>query len=66
MPRAIRIEQTGGPEVMQYVEVDAGTPGRSEARVHHQAIGLTTSTSISAPACTRWRCPPVSNSRAPG
>jgi NADPH2:quinone reductase len=40
MPKAIRIEKTGGPEVMQYVEVDVGPPGPGEAQVRHHAIGL--------------------------
>lgn len=40
MPRAIRIHRTGGPEVMQYVEVDVGAPGPGEAQVRHHAIGL--------------------------
>jgi NADPH2:quinone reductase len=40
MPKAIRIQQTGGPEVLQYVEVEVGKPGRGEAQVRHHAIGL--------------------------
>ncbi|HLS54799.1 MAG TPA: quinone oxidoreductase [Zeimonas sp.] len=40
MPKAIRIPQTGGPEVMQYVDVDVGAPGPGEAQVRHHAIGL--------------------------
>ncbi|MCL4184756.1 MAG: alcohol dehydrogenase catalytic domain-containing protein, partial [Burkholderiaceae bacterium] len=40
MPKAIRIEQTGGPEVMQYLDVDVGPPGPGEAQVRHHAIGL--------------------------
>ncbi|MFO1301860.1 MAG: quinone oxidoreductase [Burkholderiaceae bacterium] len=40
MPKAIRIQQTGGPEVMQYVDVEVGPPGPGEAQVRHQAIGL--------------------------
>ena len=40
MPKAIRIQQTGGPEVMQYVDVDVGPPGPGEAQVRHEAIGL--------------------------
>jgi NADPH2:quinone reductase len=38
--KAIRIEQTGGPEVMQLVEADLPPPGRGEVRVRHTAIGL--------------------------
>lgn len=40
MPKAIRIRQTGGPEVMQYVDVEVGPPGPGEAQVRHHAIGL--------------------------
>lgn len=40
MPKAIQIRQTGGPEVMEYVEVDVGDPGAGEARVRHMACGL--------------------------
>lgn len=40
MPKAIRIHQTGGPEVMQYVDVEVGPPGPGEVQVRHHAIGL--------------------------
>ncbi|MCD6675176.1 MAG: quinone oxidoreductase [Burkholderiaceae bacterium] len=40
MPKAIRIEKTGGPEVMQYVDVDVGAPEPGEVQVRHEAIGL--------------------------
>lgn len=40
MPKAIRIEQTGGPEVMKFVDVEVGAPGPGEVQVRHQAIGL--------------------------
>jgi NADPH:quinone reductase-like Zn-dependent oxidoreductase len=40
MPKAIRIHQTGGPEVMQWEEVTVGDPGPGEARVRHHAVGL--------------------------
>ncbi|MCW5804883.1 MAG: quinone oxidoreductase [Deltaproteobacteria bacterium] len=38
--RAIRIERTGGPEVLQLAEVDAGEPGPGEVRVRHHACGV--------------------------
>jgi len=38
--KAIRIEKTGGPEVMQLVDVDLPPPGQGEIRVRHTAIGL--------------------------
>jgi NADPH:quinone reductase len=40
MAKAIRFEKTGGPEVMQYVDVDVGQPGPGEARVRNHACGL--------------------------
>ena len=40
MPFAIRIHQTGGPEVMNWAEVVVGDPGPGEARVRHSAVGL--------------------------
>jgi len=40
MSKAIRINETGGPEVMQWVDVDVGEPGPGEVRVRHEAVGL--------------------------
>jgi NADPH:quinone reductase len=40
MSKAIRINQVGGPEVMQYVDVEVGEPGPGEVRVRHKACGL--------------------------
>ena len=40
MPFAIRIHQTGGPEVMCWEEVAVGNPAPGEARVRHEAVGL--------------------------
>jgi NADPH2:quinone reductase len=40
MPKAIRIHKQGGPEVMQWEDVQVGDPGPGEARVRHKAIGL--------------------------
>ena len=40
MPNAIRIHQTGGPEVLQWESVAVGEPGTAEARVRHTAVGL--------------------------
>jgi NADPH2:quinone reductase len=40
MVKAIRISKTGGPEVMEYVDVEVGNPGPGEARVRHMACGL--------------------------
>ena len=40
MTKAIRCLSNGGPEVMEYVDVEVGEPGAGEARVRHHAIGL--------------------------
>jgi len=40
MTKAIRISRTGGPEVMELVDVDLPPPGPGEAQVRHHAIGL--------------------------
>jgi NADPH2:quinone reductase len=40
MPHAIRIHQTGGPEVLQWEEVQVGDPGPGEVRVKTTAVGL--------------------------
>jgi NADPH2:quinone reductase len=40
MVRAIRFDGFGGPEVLQYREVEVGGPGPGEARVAHRAIGV--------------------------
>ena len=38
--KAIRIHQTGGPDALQYEDVDLPEPGAGEVRVRHRAIGL--------------------------
>ena len=40
MAKAFRIEQTGGPEVMKFVDVEVGPPGPGEVQVRHHAVGL--------------------------
>ena len=40
MVKAVRIEATGGPEVMQLVDVDPGPPGAGMVTVANRAIGL--------------------------
>ena len=40
MPRAIRIHEVGGPEVMLLEDIEVGAPGAGEVQVHHTAIGL--------------------------
>jgi NADPH2:quinone reductase len=38
--RAIRFEQTGGPEVLQLVEVETPSPGPKQVLIRHEAIGI--------------------------
>jgi NADPH2:quinone reductase len=40
MAKAIRISKNGGPEVLEYVDVEVGDPGPGEARVRNHAIGI--------------------------
>jgi NADPH:quinone reductase len=38
--RAIRIHETGGPEVMKFEEVELPKPGRGEVRLRQHAVGV--------------------------
>jgi NADPH2:quinone reductase len=40
MPHAIRIHQTGGPDVLSWEEVEVGEPGPGQVRLRQQAAGL--------------------------
>ena len=40
MPKAVRFHQPGGPEVLQWEDVEVGAPGEGMARVRHTAVGL--------------------------
>lgn len=40
MPKAIRIYQHGGPDVLQWEEVEVGEPGKGEVRLTMKAAGL--------------------------
>jgi len=40
MAKTIQIQQTGGPEVMQLVDLPVGDPGPGEIRIKHHACGL--------------------------
>jgi NADPH2:quinone reductase len=40
MPRAIRIHETGGPEVMRLEDVEVTPPAEGEVQIRHTAIGL--------------------------
>ena len=40
MPKAIRIHETGGPEVLRWEDIDVGDPGPGEVRLRQTAVGL--------------------------
>ncbi len=40
MVKVVRIERTGGPEVMELVDVDLPPPGPGQVRLRHTAIGF--------------------------
>ena len=40
MAQAIRFHKTGGPEVLQWEEVQVADPGPGEVRIAHKAVGL--------------------------
>src|SRR3569623_3499950 len=40
MPHAIRIHETGGPEVLKWETVEVGEPGPGQVRIRQEAVGL--------------------------
>jgi NADPH2:quinone reductase len=40
MAKAVRIHETGGPEVLRWEDVEVGEPGEGQARVRHTAVGV--------------------------
>lgn len=40
MTKAVRIDKTGGPEVLQWQDFEVGEPGEGQVRIRHTAIGL--------------------------
>ena len=40
MTKAIRVHETGGPDVLSFEDIDIGGPGPGEVRLRHTAIGL--------------------------
>jgi len=40
MSYAIRVHETGGPEVLKWEEVKVGAPGPGEVKIRHHAVGL--------------------------
>ena len=40
MPKSIIINKHGGPEVLEYKDVEVGAPGPSEIKIKNLAIGL--------------------------
>jgi NADPH2:quinone reductase len=40
MPHAVRIHQTGGPDVLQWEETEVGQPGTGQVKLRQEAAGL--------------------------
>src|SRR5512143_3374503 len=40
MAKAVRYHKQGGPEVLQYDDVQVGDPGAGQVRIRHTAIGV--------------------------
>ena len=40
MAKAVRMYETGGPEVLRYEDVEVGDPGPGQVRIRHVAVGL--------------------------
>src|SRR5260370_6051706 len=40
MVQAIRFAKTGGPEVLEWQQVEVGKPGQGQVRLKHSAVGL--------------------------
>ena len=40
MPHAIRVHQTGGPEVLKWEEIEVGEPGPGQVRLRQEAAGI--------------------------
>jgi NADPH:quinone reductase len=40
MAKTIQIQQTGGPEVLNLVDLPVGDPGPGEIRIRHHACGV--------------------------
>ena len=40
MPHAIRVHETGGPQVLKWEDVEVGDPGPRQVKIHQKAAGL--------------------------
>ena len=40
MTRAVEVQECGGPEVLQFANIDVGDPGPDELRIRHTYVGL--------------------------
>jgi len=40
MPHAIRVHETGGPEVLKWKEIEVGEPGSGQVKIRQEAAGL--------------------------
>ena len=50
--RAIRFVRTGGPEVLELVEIDTPTPGVGQILIRHEAIGINFIDMLSNAVCS--------------
>ena len=66
MVHAIRFAKTGGPEVLEWQEVEVGKPGDGQVRLRTPRSGSISSTPTSAAGCIRCRCRAGSAPRRPG
>ena len=53
MTHAIRVHAYGGPEALQWDEVEAGEPGPGEVRIRQTAVGLNYIDVYQRAGCTR-------------
>jgi NADPH:quinone reductase-like Zn-dependent oxidoreductase len=63
MSKAVRIDQQGGPEQMELVDVTVGDPGPGQIRIRHQAIGLNFIDVYQRSTCRRVTAQPTPASR---
>src|SRR5664279_1155761 len=66
MPHVIRIERTGGPEVMEWVEVPTPVPGPGEALIRQTAVGLNFVDAYQRSGLYKLTLPAVMGSEAAG
>ena len=65
MPHAVRIHQTGGPDVMQWDSVEVGAPGPGQVRLKQHAVGVNYIDIYHARGFTNCHCRSWQDPRAP-